>query len=251
MTRILLVSPHLDDAVFSMGGIAATLAATGAQVTMATAFTRSVHPATGFALACQLDKGLSADIDYMALRRNEDAAAARVLGVDPVWLDLPEAPHRGYDNAAALFSGPREDDAVADALADAVAPLVAEADWVFAPQGLGGHVDHGRVIAALLAVGPRRIAWWEDTPYVIRTPEARPHMALQSLQPTTVRFGTHALEAKIAASCAYASQLGFQLAGPDRAAEALTNLSYRRGGAQPAERLLCSDPDLLEDLCGV
>ncbi len=35
--------------------------------------------------------------DYMALRRAEDAARLRPhLGAEPVWLDLPEAPHRGY-----------------------------------------------------------------------------------------------------------------------------------------------------------
>ena len=62
MTRTALVlSPHLDDAAFSCGGLMALLADAGWRVCMATAFTRSVHPAEGFALACQLDKGLAPD----------------------------------------------------------------------------------------------------------------------------------------------------------------------------------------------
>ena len=75
--RVMAVSPHLDDAAFSVGGTLAALAAAGHQVTVLTCFTASVpHPA-GFALACQLDKGLPADVDYLALRRAEDAAAMR------------------------------------------------------------------------------------------------------------------------------------------------------------------------------
>ena len=38
-------------------------------VTVVTCFTRSVPDPQGFALACQLDKGLGPEVDYMALRR--------------------------------------------------------------------------------------------------------------------------------------------------------------------------------------
>ena len=93
----LLVSPHLDDAAFSCGGLAAMLARAGWRVVIATLFTRSVHPATGFALACQRDKGLADEVDYMALRRAEDVSAVACLGAEAWHGDLPEAPHRGYD----------------------------------------------------------------------------------------------------------------------------------------------------------
>ena len=97
MTRtVLAVSPHLDDAAFSAGGTLARLAARGWQVVMATVFTASVPNPRGFALACQTDKGLAPEIDYMALRRNEDRAAAGALGIEePVHLPFREAPHRG------------------------------------------------------------------------------------------------------------------------------------------------------------
>ena len=101
MPRALFLSPHLDDVVFSCGGLAASLADAGWDTVLVTAFTRSVVPASGFALACQLDKGLPPDIDYMAQRRDEDREAAAILGfADMRWLDLLEAPHRGYDSAA-------------------------------------------------------------------------------------------------------------------------------------------------------
>ncbi len=100
--------------MFSCGGLAALLADRGWRTVLATVFTRSVVPAPGFALACQLDKGLAPDIDYMALRRAEDRAAARLLGFhrNLRWLDLLEAPHRGYESPAALFGERRADDTV-------------------------------------------------------------------------------------------------------------------------------------------
>ena len=83
MPHALALSPHLDDAAFSCGGTLARLAAAGWRVTLCTAFTRSVPDPTGFALACQLDKGLGPEVDYMALRRAEDDAACAALGATP------------------------------------------------------------------------------------------------------------------------------------------------------------------------
>ena len=93
----LALSPHLDDAAFSCGGTLALLVSRGWRVVLATLFTRSMPDPQGFALACQLDKGLDATVDYMALRRAEDVAACRALGLgEPVHIPLPEAPHRVY-----------------------------------------------------------------------------------------------------------------------------------------------------------
>ena len=96
MPTALALSPHLDDAVFSCGGLLAALVDAGWDVTLATVFTATKLPASGFALACQIDKGLSPDVDYMALRRAEDREAAAILGIADVrHQDLAEAPHRG------------------------------------------------------------------------------------------------------------------------------------------------------------
>lgn len=235
----LFLSPHLDDVAFSCGGLVARLADEGWRTVIATAFTATVLPATGFALACQTDKGLAADVDYMALRREEDARAAGILGAEARWLDLPEAPHRGYESAAALFGELREDDAAHAAVAGHVEALVRELDpeLVLAPQGLGRHVDHRQVVRAVLASVPAdRLGFFRDTPYVIRDPRAEPDallvVALDELEVPVLG----ALERKIGASCAYASQVGFQFGGPEAAATALTALAEREGGGFACER---------------
>ncbi len=233
MPIVLALSPHLDDAVFSCGGVLALLGDAGWQTVMATLFTRSVVPAQGFALACQLDKGLAPDVDYMALRRAEDAAAAAILGVTTLrWLDLLEAPHRGYESAPALFAGYAAADAVAAPLAQAMAALQAEfaPDLVLLPQGLGNHVDHRRVIDAARAVFPAdRIAAYRDTPYAMRHPHPPAGVP--------VPIGL-ALDRKLAASVAYASQVGFQFGGAGQAAEALRTFALAEGDGIAAERFV-------------
>jgi LmbE family N-acetylglucosaminyl deacetylase len=232
--RVVALSPHLDDAVFSAGGTLTRLAAAGHDVTVVTVFTGSVAAPSGFALACQTDKGLAPDVDYMALRRDEDAAALARLGVRGEHLGLLEAPHRGYDSPAALFAGRRDDDGVAGDVAVAVAPWVAEADVVLAPQSVGDHVDH-RVVTAVVAahVEPDRAAWWRDTPYAVRHPDAP---GAPGPTGTDVRVDiTDVLRTKVEAAAAYATQIGFQFGGPEHVAPVLSDLARREGGGRPAE----------------
>ncbi len=220
----------------------ATLARAGWRVILATAFTATVPNPQGFALECQLDKGLAADIDYMALRRNEDFLAARILGVEPVWLHFREAPHRGYASAAALFGGVRPDDAIQAELASAFAALFAafHPDLILVPQAIGGHVDHIQVFRAFSGLEPDRATlWWRDFPYTVRDAVPRePFGAEMSLlEAEDVALRPNALEAKRAACRCYASQLGFQFGGLDgleaRLAAAGSVEPFRLQGAMP------------------
>ena len=219
MPTALALSPHLDDAAFSCGGLLAALAGGGWRTVMATIFTASVPDPAGFALACQLDKGLGAEVDYMALRREEDRAAALALGIEaPVWLPFAEAPHRGYGSAPALFAEVLAGDDVLPRLADAVSGLLAGLgpDLLLAPQAIGGHVDHVQLVRAVERAAPGApILWWRDFPYTMR--EAGPKEPfgerMAGLPEREVRLGAEALRRKREACHAYASQIGFQFGG--------------------------------------
>ena len=76
---------------------------------LCTIFTASVPDPQGFALRCQTDKGIPPEVDYMALRRAEDAAFTTFANVhDTRHWDYREAPHRGYESPADLFAGVRD-----------------------------------------------------------------------------------------------------------------------------------------------
>ena len=170
----------------------------------------------------------------MALRRGEDEAYATASGVDEArrW-EYREAPHRGYDSPAALFAGMREDDAVWQPIRDDFVTMDAELqpDLVFAPQGLGNHVDHLHVIQAVLGTWPaERVVWYRDTPYAIREPDARPCGILrmeEDLFARRVSLPPEVLERKVAGCSLYASQIGFQFGGPDGVREKLTTFHRR------------------------
>ena len=211
----LFISPHLDDVAFSCGGTLIRLVEEGWRVCLCTVFTASVENPQGFALACQLDKGLSAEVDYMALRRKEDEQFAQIAGAPPV-LHLPfyEAPHRGYNSASDLFSGPHEDDVISRELTPILKELAGDYSVVFAPQGIGSHVDHLQVIQAINAGDlSTKTTWYRDTPYVIKNPSAPP----SSLLPEAAHFQafsiTSTIDQKIEACTAYETQIEFQFGG--------------------------------------
>lgn len=207
--RALFVSPHLDDVAFSVGATFAALSKAGWHTVLLTVFTRSVPDPQGFALACQTDKGIAPEVDYMALRRAEDERAAEILGAaEVVHLAHAEAPHRGYGSKEALFGEPHDD----------LALELPEADEVFLPQGVGGHVDHLLVVRATNHLKARR---YRELPYGLRdSGDAEGDAFAPSGR-------------KLDACAAYVSQLEFQFGGE---AEMRASL----GGAQ--ERVSRSAP---------
>jgi len=217
MPTALFISPHLDDVAFSCGGTLIDLVQGDWHVVLCTIFTRSVASPQGFALACQTDKGIAPAVDYMALRRGEDEQFAKIAGVNELLhLAHVEAPHRGYNAAPELFAGVHEDDQIWEQLVNDLRRLDDEyaPDLVFAPQGLGNHVDHLQVIKGLLMTKlADRTCWYRDTPYIIRRPTAAPSTLLpHHLHEQGVAID-QTIERKIAGCCAYMTQIGFQFGG--------------------------------------
>ena len=238
MPRALALSPHLDDAVFSAGALLARHAQAGWRVIVATCFTASIANPTAFALACQTDKGIGPEIDYMELRRDEDRQACALLGAEFVHLAFPEAPHRGYDSAAALF-GPRlACDGIADGVAEALAMLIAglRPDLILGPAAIGDHVDHWIVRETLDRVAPSPAALWADLPYAARNGSALPDTF------DRLPCGPQ-LSRKLQAARAYRSQLGFQF-GTEQAMPGLLSLGAAEGFAfaQPARMVAAPSP---------
>ena len=240
MKTALFISPHLDDVVFSCGGTLAKLADENRRTILCTIFTKSVLNPKGFALACQLDKNLPADVDYMKLRRAEDFQAAKILNTSEVLhLNFPEAPHRGYESAPELFAGVTSGDDVWKPVAEHLALLdeIHQPEIVFAPQGLGNHADHLQTIRAVLnSFSLEKIRWYRDTPYAIRQSDAPP----SELLPTGLFSFYSEIEAylpqKIAACAAYRSQIDFQFGSFAQIKPTLEN--FHRSEAKKTKKLL-------------
>ena len=230
----LFLSPHLDDAVFSCGGTAARLSRCGWRVVVATAFTASVPEPEGFALACLTDKGIPPETDYMALRRAEDEKSVSKVGGDPLWLDLPEAPHRGYESAHQLFAGTAAGDLAHEELARLLGELVQgfSPRLIFSPQALGRHVDHLQMLGAVRSLQAAheelqsRVLYYRDTPYAIWEQPAR----REPTQLIELAIGVERdLEVKLDACAAYTTQLGFQFGNEDQMRNRLERFAEKEG----------------------
>ncbi len=196
---------------------------------------------------CQLDKGLPPDVDYMAVRRAEDAKACRLLNAKPVWLPFAEAPHRGYGDARSLFGPPRATDDVAERVAGALEEMLSsKPDLLLGPQAIGGHVDHVQVVHALSRVLPRDIPilWWVDFPYAARrhSHPSRPFEDTMEKLPELLIDAD--MPARENACAAYATQIGFQFGGTEGLTRALSEAGpvehFRMGGGRSALSLLAA-----------
>ena len=222
-----VLSPHLDDAAFSCGGY---LAGLGRPAHVVTTFTKSVANPRGFALRCQTDKGIGERVDYMALRRREDEAAMRALNCTFEHWDLPEAPHRGYESAKALFAGPlNEDRQIVDQLIAKIHHLFEQRrpTTVLYPYGAGDHVDHLQLIDAVQSLAPGfpevDFVQYFDQPYTSKFVDLA---GAQAGRRRDIRLTDRQRTAKEKACGAYASQLGFQFGGAERMMDVLGHTEY-------------------------
>ena len=171
---ILVVSPHLDDAVLSVGGSIASWTAAGRRVVIASVYT------TGPALA-EIAPTMRKFADYAA-RRSEDRAASGVLGAEVRWLDQVERAFRKpYLHGWSFFTTPRERAGFSTLakVTHALEPLAAlDPELVLVPLGIGNHVDHVETLVAATDWLARarlgdRVRFYEDFYALSRTIRAR------------------------------------------------------------------------------
>jgi LmbE family N-acetylglucosaminyl deacetylase len=156
---VLALSPHPDDIAFSVGGLLRWLAAR-TDITLVTVFTRNVW-------VPNLEVSEPDEETVSRLRQAEDVRYCERVGVHRVPLGLPDAGLRGYDDLTERLA-PRAEAEVAAAVREALAALLPDRGALLCPLGLGGHVDHGIVRDAALAVETgtaRHVAFYEDLPY--------------------------------------------------------------------------------------
>lgn len=137
---IAVVSPHLDDAVLSLGAGIARASSRGADVRAVTVFANdpeSSQPATDWDRAC----GFATAGEAARVRREEDRLACECVGATPMWLRFSDSDHGGEA---------RRDDVI-----EGLAQALAGADVVLVPGYPLAHPDHALVTELLLAEPPR------------------------------------------------------------------------------------------------
>jgi LmbE family N-acetylglucosaminyl deacetylase len=181
----LVISPHLDDAVLSCGALLAHLAPRH-RVTVATVFTVAAPPPWSLPARRALrGLGLLDAEDLFAQRRAEDRDVLAGIGAEAVNLGFRDALFRRgrlgpayptYRLDAARGRVASCDTGLAAEVSVRVDELARarEAAVVFAPLGVGRHVDHLITRQAARELSrPSRIVYYSDFPYSLKAaPEA-------------------------------------------------------------------------------
>jgi LmbE family N-acetylglucosaminyl deacetylase len=177
--RHIYLQPHFDDAALSCGGTIGLQRATGQRILVVTVF--GGLPGKGaelspFAARTHQKMGLGPNAaEAIEQRRAEETAAADVLRVDTLVLDFLDAIYRGspalYSSEDALFGNVNAADlALDEKLAGVLTRLRERAPQavIYAPLGIGHHVDHQLVCSAADRLAQRKlpVKFYEDFPYV-------------------------------------------------------------------------------------
>lgn len=182
---VAVVSPHLDDAVLSCGALLAQLASR-CPVTVLSVFTEAAAPPAWSWPARRLVHAARLDAEVLFERRRaEDRTVLGGIGVAAVHLGLRDAMFRRVGEAAAGPPGPGQwplyptfhFDVARGRIAAADVCLAAEAETrirkaaracqaqlVFAPLGVGRHVDHLITRQAVQAL-ESQVVYYSDFPY--------------------------------------------------------------------------------------
>ena len=182
--RIVVVSPHSDDGVLSVGASMARWARSGRRVELLTVF--ALDPASEAATGgWDRRAGFATEGEAARARRQEDARACSILGVTPRWLAFGST---DYDRHG------EEGD-----VATAVFEAVAGAGVVLVPGSPLTHPDHAWLSTLTLErLDTIRVVRYAEQPYTLRE-DAKPFRA--------ARVGATDRLAKWRAIRSYRSQL--------------------------------------------
>ena len=211
MTPHVYLSPHLDDVVYSCGGLIARQAAQGEPVLVIT-LCAGDPPGTLSDFARELHLRWGLPRAATAARRAEDRAACAALGAEVLHGTLPDAVYRldtdglpRYPDEESIFGtiDPQEAGMIAGLAVWLDTQLPPDAAF-YAPLGLGGHVDH--VITRRLAERLRSPIYYPDYPYADAGAELPPGLTQPQGRQLLITLTSLEIQAWVAAAALYPSQ---------------------------------------------
>jgi LmbE family N-acetylglucosaminyl deacetylase len=259
--RQVYISPHLDDAVLSCGGAIHQQTTCGDRVQVLTPFAGEFvgDGLSSFAQVQHQQWGYPPK--PMFLRRAEDRAALGLLDAEAQHLDYLDAVYRAgpdgewlYPDLQSLWEDVHPADPLAQTassgLADRLAALLPSKHeaTVYAPLGVGRHVDHQIVHTAarrLLTLG-YQMAFYEDYPYAESpgaTDAAVVAVGAEPWRMEAIPLSPEDLAAKVSAIDYYRTQLSSLFDGAQAMPNRVWTFAASRSPRLPLAERLWWPPD--------
>ena len=152
--KIVVVSPHSDDGVLSLGAAMSSWARAGADVELLTVL--ALDPASeAETKGWDRRAGFGTEREAALARRDEDRRACSILGATPAWLPFGSVDYERHGDEIEVRG--------------AVATLLAGADAVLLPGSPLEHPDHAWLARALAGLRPAaRVGLYAEEPYTRR-----------------------------------------------------------------------------------
>ncbi len=233
------LSPHLDDAVFSCGGLIARQTVAGESVTVLTVCAGNPPPGELSPFAQQLHARWNADRAPIEVRRSEDLAACERLCVGIIHLEIPDAIYRKalqgtplYPDVASIFGALHEFETdLVDQLTGKLARHVPAGAVLYCPLGFGGHVDHRLTRRAAEGL-KRALRYYADMPYAARGESIPDALGLPQGEKRVFKLEPGDIDAWVAASALYRSQISTFWADDNALSDELHAFQARENGLQ-------------------
>lgn len=211
--RTIYLSPHLDDAVLSAGGLIHDQAEAGGSIEIWTLM--SGIPAdrelSDFARQMHGEWGTNTAPETVRLRRAEDRKAAATVGARPVHFAFLDCIYRRDEQGQPLYQEALHaplheyDAGLSTRIAGALRRRLRDDDVVVCQLGIGEHVDHLIVRAAAEMLG-RPLRYDADLPYLLDHPEELQGRA-EAMRSFVEPVSASGVDAWLQAIEAYRSQL--------------------------------------------
>ena len=214
-TKKIFLSPHLDDAVYSCGGVIRELVVKGIPVEVWSVFTADPPEGSLSPFAQSLHARWKEKANPSWIRREEDKHALKLLGCTFRHLYYPDCIYRRdpqtnepiIKNDDDLFSEDYqiETDLLQNLTKDLKSRLKYEAE-IISPLGMGGHIDHRvtRMAAEKLGVP---LWFYADYPYAAKNPEKVNAFLPETAVPEVMDITEAGIEMWLKAIACYPSQI--------------------------------------------
>lgn len=183
--NFLYISPHLDDAVLSCGGLISKVSRlNSSNVFVLNIFTGLPSEDTLSSIAKEFHKSCGLNANAIEIRKKEEIEASKKLGYTSLFLDYYESQYRlnstgqhVYDSFDEVFEGKaeKEMDLMLSIQADIKTIMRNNHfDMVYIPKGIGNHVDHIIARKCMENIFKEKLFsgvlhYYEDMPYAYQT----------------------------------------------------------------------------------
>ncbi|OQY34649.1 MAG: hypothetical protein B6243_05370 [Anaerolineaceae bacterium 4572_5.2] len=236
LMRWIYISPHLDDAIFSAGGLIYEQTQTSVPVEIWTIMSGFPNDAelTKFAKSLHKRWGTSSAEETIRIRRAEDERAADIVGAKTRHFNFLDCMYRRGPNGEALYNNSfaqlhtTEMD-LPKQIANAISKHLQPEDILVCQLALGGHLDH-IVVRKAAKLLERSLFYSADFPYLLNTKPQKLWWKTIGLKEFDQSISETGLLSWLEAARAYASQIGVTFKTTELMQEKLTAYWMKRKG---------------------